>query len=486
MRKKLLIIFSIGCLMSNLSILAQENELDCKINLNEAIAYLKGGEFVKRDTLKAIKYLKPCAESGNSKAQLLLGRIYLRSYDKKSIKKGFQQIKKAAKRGNVLAATDLGILFKYGRGCKTNLNKSKYWFEKASLLGDEKAIYSLGYMYFKGLGSVNQNYDKAVELFKKSNYNMAKYWLGICYYNGYGVTKDLNKSYELIKESNFFGSEINDSFNENVTKISDEYKLYQEVIAFKNSEPNLDKTKPIGDFKESKLKGKWSGNLVQFDWSNSKVINIIPLSTEFKFNSEGEIESYSLNIAEQDIKSLLSKVENTLIFDDLNVNLGHYLIDNKSVNNISYEIESGDFSISFFNNKEYLVGDIVSKLSLWKEPSSPLYFVLTKDDELSEKGEVISGDIINALNNQEDKFIRLYPNPFESEFYIAYNLEKEGVISVNISSLDGTYQSTLEKGKKQMPGNYKYYFDGTILKNGIYAISVYVDGEKKNELIIKE
>ena len=132
--------------------------------------YLKGSEFVPRDSLKAIAYLEPCVEAAYSDAQLLMGRLYLNSTNPDNYKKGFSLLKKAAKQDNEKAACDLGILYKYGKGCQMNFDKSRKWFQTAAELGSSKAAYSLGYLSYKGLGTIEQDYTEAVQWFQKSDY----------------------------------------------------------------------------------------------------------------------------------------------------------------------------------------------------------------------------------------------------------------------------------------------------------------------------
>jgi hypothetical protein len=90
----------VGLLCNVLATDAQEVELDCRFRFDEAILYLKGNEFVARDSLRAVDYLKPCVEAGDSNSQLLMGRLYLNGNNPDNYKKGFRLVKEAAKQGN--------------------------------------------------------------------------------------------------------------------------------------------------------------------------------------------------------------------------------------------------------------------------------------------------------------------------------------------------------------------------------------------------
>ena len=140
-------------------------------------------------------------ERGDSDAQLLQGQLYLGSHREHLYKTGFSLVYKAASQGNVAAAFELGVLYKYGKGCRLNFDKALEWFQKAAEGGSEKAAYSIGYLHYKGLGTVPQDYAMAVTWFQRSNHPRAKYWLAICYYYGYGVPQDRELALEMLQNN---------------------------------------------------------------------------------------------------------------------------------------------------------------------------------------------------------------------------------------------------------------------------------------------
>ena len=105
-------------------------------------------------------------------------------------KEVFNKVLSYAIEGNSKAACIMGILYKDGIGCPIDYNKARVWFSFAYTAGSDKAAYSLGYLYLKGLGDVEQDYSKAIEWFEKSNYGMAIHWLSKCYYFGLGVEEN--------------------------------------------------------------------------------------------------------------------------------------------------------------------------------------------------------------------------------------------------------------------------------------------------------
>ncbi|WP_303315436.1 hypothetical protein Q4Q34_15205 [Flavivirga abyssicola] len=52
-------------------------------------------------------------------------------------------------------------------------------------------------MYYKRFG-VSQNYQKAVYWFERSEAPIARYFLGLCYYFGYGVPANEDRALEIL------------------------------------------------------------------------------------------------------------------------------------------------------------------------------------------------------------------------------------------------------------------------------------------------
>ncbi len=128
----------------------------------------------KKEYAKALKILIPLAQNGFSKAQRILGESYLQ-----------------------------------GIGVNININKSIFWFTKASEQNDAVSFYWLGFIYepgmdIKGMEIKIKNHDKskkfyelAVKFFQKDAEDAdaeAMRWLAICYQTGSGITQNFEKA----------------------------------------------------------------------------------------------------------------------------------------------------------------------------------------------------------------------------------------------------------------------------------------------------
>ena len=114
--------------------------------LQEEIAAYK-----KANYPAALKELRPLADNGDAKAQVLLGEIY-------SSGKGVPQdhveaalwYRKAAEQGDAGAQATLGVMYDNGVGVAQDSKEAISWFRKAAEQGDTEAQYILGGMYKRG------------------------------------------------------------------------------------------------------------------------------------------------------------------------------------------------------------------------------------------------------------------------------------------------------------------------------------------------
>lgn len=397
-RKKLNRLLIIGCFFTTLILNAQEQILDCKYNIQEALFYLKGSTKIEKDSLKAIEYLKPCLEVKNSNTQLIMGHLYLNSSLEENIKKGFQLIKKASKQKHPVALENLGVLYKYGRGCNLNYNKARRTFKKASKLGNHKATYSLGYLYLKGLGNTKQDYKKAIKWFKKSEYPMAKYWLGICYLKGYGVTKNIAKANELLKTD--FEEQIA------IESVNSEVETNLENVV--NRLETTEDTSILNDITEESLFGKWKGKLLQLDWSGKNIEESIPLELEFKHDAKTDNIQYKLKLNSEEKIGNTSLIDDVIYFENLQITLPHTSYHKEEENSLEHEFLSSELTPKTIAGTSYLTGVIESYIPKWNEPSAPIRFVLAKESVTTENNVEISEEILEALAIQENSFIKLY------------------------------------------------------------------------------
>jgi hypothetical protein len=116
--------------------------------------------FQKRDDTTALRLVRPLAERGNARAQLLLGLIYDRGHavpqDMTQASKWFRL---AAEQGDAAAQLQLGIRYSEGHGEPQNFAEAAKWFRLAADQGNAHAQYQLGLLYSRGEGVPQSNID---------------------------------------------------------------------------------------------------------------------------------------------------------------------------------------------------------------------------------------------------------------------------------------------------------------------------------------
>ena len=136
---------------------------------------------VKKDYKKAVELLEPLAEEKNVRAETLLAPLIFKGAGvDKDVNRGMAMIMDAAKQGD-----------KDAEKIAVDLNH-----ELASL-GDEKAMYNMGYMCLSGWGGKIESGQcmKWLEDAAKLGHSRSAKFLAYIYKNGkYGVTADQNKA----------------------------------------------------------------------------------------------------------------------------------------------------------------------------------------------------------------------------------------------------------------------------------------------------
>jgi len=225
---------------------------------NHSLAQNKLGYMYEKGEIPDIKnkkhaleqYLKSAKQDYNI-AQLNLGMYYNQLTDKNSLKQAFYWYTKAANNGNVAAMNNLANMYYFGQSIKHDYQKAASLYKKAALKDDMLAQYNLSMMYYMG-EYLSKNGDKSAYWLKKSaingykiaqlklanfykdgnnilvnkdlkkalywyfksakqKYPPAQYYVGYCYFYGYGIKKDIKKAaywMNLAKENGYNNAKL--------------------------------------------------------------------------------------------------------------------------------------------------------------------------------------------------------------------------------------------------------------------------------------
>ncbi|MDO4221785.1 MAG: tetratricopeptide repeat protein [Akkermansia sp.] len=144
------------------------------------------------------------AESGDAKAQFLLGGRYWKGGDVGLDKReaaGWWSL--AAEQGNADAQCSLALYYWGNNGTGGNLPEAVYWFGKSAEQGHDIAQHFLGQCYWMGKG-VTMDKQEAAKWWRKAAEQgnaHSQLSLGLCYLTGQGVTMDKQEVYKWWRKS---------------------------------------------------------------------------------------------------------------------------------------------------------------------------------------------------------------------------------------------------------------------------------------------
>ncbi len=113
---------------------------------------------------------------------------------------------RAAHRGDIQATFNAGCCYDQGSGVEQDIDMAFRFYEIAAIGGEAGAQWQVGYYYFDGWGSVEQDYAKAAYWFQQAYENpngncelRSAAYLAICYQDGLGVVQDYDIAFSYLE-----------------------------------------------------------------------------------------------------------------------------------------------------------------------------------------------------------------------------------------------------------------------------------------------
>lgn len=142
--------------------------------------------------------LSGCGMSQQAKYADDLNNTGVRYYNQHNYEMAVDYYTKAAELGNKYAQSNLGGMYRKGKGVPVDYNKSFYYYKKSADQGHKKGYFGLALAYEYGFG-VEQNYQLAAKYYELSGKEGRNNLAGL-YWDGFGVKKDLDKAKSLYEE----------------------------------------------------------------------------------------------------------------------------------------------------------------------------------------------------------------------------------------------------------------------------------------------
>ena len=458
---------------------------NCNRKIEVAEKYLSHIENPSKGLLEEISNsVKDCYDE-SAESYFVKGVLRLNSaINDEEYLQAFQLIDTAALFGSNSAACQLGVMYKSGIGCNIDFEKSVFWFEKAAEDNNERAMYSLGYMYLKGLGTIPQDYKKALQWFDKSNHPMSKHWSAVCKYFGFGQSKVKDVAIDILDKngiknsSNLLehltmeitGDTESTTQSENASKSSVNNDLLKKIVYSLNSEGKT--------YSFEKSSGSFLGTLVELDWSGSYLMK--SYDVRLKMDLEEDKVGLDFEIDNASILAEGDKYGNGIYPENFVLSLPYTYADRAEYKIINWNVGALNFDIEELNGTVYTLVTLDTWSPSLDEPGPPLILVL------SENPLNLSIDELEGLANQNDSFIKLYPNPIENQFLVQYDLKTDSECQVTLYNLMGYPIMELTPKSQQSKGTQNIRINSSNIPNGNYIVKLQVGDKYYSKIAIKK
>jgi hypothetical protein len=465
------------CLMLLWQSIAQAQQsydsMPAKQSFFKGMDYLYGSyPTIVKDEVKACGLLKAATDSGNALAAKQLGYQYeVGQGVHKRLDSCLYYYNLGGKLGDGGAYQELSRMYKDDQLLPQDYELSVAYCRKGIALGNTPCKNRLAYYYFKGLG-VPQSYDSAFALYKQlENFEYdinAKYFLGLCYRNGYGVKADSAKAKNyLLKAAKYNDYQAKHELNA-------EAKPENAVITNPQIQQQIDELKKyeVKFYSDSAndISGNYSGYAIYYDWSGKLVHEIVPLSLTLKKASN----SYAGVWTEADTLSAPIKVGfngNAMFFD---TSSKYSRCNYYSYRDIEkYQFKSAQLGIKYLQDSMYLSGNVRFYSLSRHEPGQPIYVVLAKA-------------VGNATLLVHDMKLSLSPNPVTNTVKASFTLDKTEKIKMQITNANGKTTATKIEEVLLPAGTYTYPVNVQQLAAGSYVLSIFAGNNAvQSKLFIK-
>lgn len=157
------------------------------------------GKGVPKNNAEAMTWFKKAVDKGDYYSFPLIATIHLES---QNYTEAMNSYKKAVDKGFTFAMYVVGMMYYKGLGTNQNYTEAMVWLRKVAEKGNANAMYMMGCMYYNGEG-VTQNYTEAMNLFRKAAEKGdadAMNFIGHMYYNGIGITQNYTEAFNWYKK----------------------------------------------------------------------------------------------------------------------------------------------------------------------------------------------------------------------------------------------------------------------------------------------
>ena len=180
---------------------AERGDADAQYRLGSCYS---NGDGVETNEVEAVRWYRMAAEQGHAGAQGSLGMCYANGDGVETNKaEAVKWCRKAAEQGDGHAQFMLGMFYYSGDGVNQNKEEATKWFD-AIQEQDPLMQYAWGCNFLKVKGIAPELTKEAVKWFRKAAEQgeaHAQFMLGMCYFNGVGITQDKTEAVKWLQKA---------------------------------------------------------------------------------------------------------------------------------------------------------------------------------------------------------------------------------------------------------------------------------------------
>ncbi len=501
----------------------QPEELTCEEKAEEILRFRGDFKNFPPDLInELIKFITPCAEKSYGRshpsAAYAKGLLHLQKGDYTTL---FGRRKELSHLHLFRAAYYQypPAIITHGINLLTHQYKENYHVDYTKIANDfeqliaqdyqkDIAHYIIGYLSLKNLVT-REDFtsatlvNKAKNHFESSNLPMAKHWLAIMHYFGYGFPKDKTKALQLLSDNDILNSKTLKQYLQNQNNDWIPISAEERLASIEAYATNYKPVSLIGDGKTT-----FQGHFIEYDWTATGVKRYIPVTLS--------ITVREVHDTYRKVRLELTMKGETLVSDnnlrkngnhnnELYINFGQFLpltipsLPNQFQDHPDRNTQT--YRIKWMGIKE---ASIDGKLALILKPSStteiaelneelhtPLRMVLypeTPTTSLVASNDALQNSLTDKIQSQKiDKnFAKVYPNPIGNQFSITYTLDQSAEVTASVYDFFGQQRLHIPTQKYNAKGTQTITIDSSSLPSGTYLIQMTVNEVPYTKTVIKE
>ena len=266
-------------------------------------------------------------------------------------------------------------------------------------------------------------------------------------------------------------------------KISNAYKPIPKEIL-----PIIKHTKELSltEIATTNFTGEYSGQ--RFQYTDNKKAILRTYTYTMSIVQNGTNVSGTTTITSEDGEYGVIKIRGMVIADKLYFE-EYEIIDQKKAEESLWCFKIGELEMGKHLQNTVVYGPTNSYTSIYYTPCSGGYTMLEKVNK--QEGSALTArkqqqgekEVINLV--EESKFsLEVYPNPFVSETNVAYTLEKDSKVIIELYDINGSFIKLVSQ-ELQNAGNHSTIINGNNITAGVYIVKISVNGNVTSKQIIK-